>query len=330
MSAVRPRTWRYRWWLAAALGPLGCVAALHAQAPASATLVPEQSPPVLPWVELEYTTRKLFLLATTTASLSLATPASVASQLRVPPSGSPLPLPGTDVADLTVSSTLPFGRREVMRLLFDPRTGTAFGSDKLTTGRRSRRSVARYLREGIYTWSWAPADGREERLDPAQWTDRRERFVPYPAELPPDCVVTDAYALLVLTSSMRPDAAARVRPLLVLSYHGFMALDFAAGGSEGRRVNVEEQEPSGSRRRSGREQLGVWRVSARAVPPNPAATPHDLGVVGFQGGVTLLVDPQTGVTLSLRGKADYVGTVTTDLVRIRLATDPPGPRDPAR
>jgi hypothetical protein len=36
------------------------------------------------------------------------------------------------------------------------------------------------------------------------------------------------------------------------------------------------------------------------------------------------------VTLSLKGKADYVGTVTTDLARIRLATDPLGTRDPAR
>jgi hypothetical protein len=306
--------------LAALALPLCCAGLALAQGPA-----PSGEPPVLPWSELEYTTRKLFLSASTTAALSLVPPTSAAAELRASPSGTPLPLPEVGVACLTVTSSLPFGRHEVTRLFFDPQSGAAFGSDKLTTGRRQRHLAARYLKEGVYTWSWTPAGKPEEDLGPARWTALQERLLPYPTDLPVNAVVTDAYALLVLTSAMRPGAATPMSPLFVLSYHGFLALDFIAGGADARRVDLEAQTPSGTRRRSGREQLAVLRVSTRAVPANPVASPHDLEVLGFQGGITLLVDPATGVALALKGKADYVGTLTSELVRIRLAAEPQSP-----
>jgi len=68
--------------------------------------------------------------------------------------------------------------------------------------------------------------------------------------------------------------------------------------------------------RTGLQQVKLVRVSARAIPATGNETAADLAVLGFQGGVTLLIDTTTGLPLGMMGRADYVGTVTAVLTRV--------------
>ncbi len=319
VDVVRPARW-----LAVPAGALalGCAALVAGEAPPPGP--PNGGLSHLLAVEVEYRAQKLIFTVTTRARLTLVPAESVRETLRTPPTGSPVPPPADTVASLVVETDLPFGGRHVTRILLDPRTGAALQTDKLTTVRGSSRTVTRYLTGGVYTWRSWPASRAEERQGPDAWTRRRELFSPYPAELPEGGVVTDGYALLPLAEAARLDRpGARLR-LYVPSYHNFLAIDFIPTGFEQRDLRVEEQSPAGPHLRDGPRLVRVVRVSAHAVPGTGRETPHELGVLGFQGSVTLVVDARTGVPLALTGRADYIGTLTARLVRVRFAYDPPG------
>ncbi len=272
-------------------------------------------------VAVEYHSHKLIFATTTRAHISLVPGDAVRDTLRAPPVGTPVPLPPV-VANLTVETDLPFGRSDVTRIVLDPRTGAALQADKLTTVRGPSRTITRYLTRGVYTWRSWPADRKEERLGPAAWSGRRERYAPYPAELPEGAVVTDGYALLPLAEAARLDRPGAALRLYVPSYHSFLALDFTPEGFERRNLEIRVDEPAGRRTEDGPRLVRVVRVVAHAVGGSGRETPHELGVLGFQGGVTLCVDARTGVPLILTGRADYIGNVTARLVRVRYAYDP--------
>ena len=273
-------------------------------------------------VEVEYRAHKLIFSSDTKAEIELASPETVREALQAAPLGTPVPLPDR-VARLTVETSLPFGRREVVRIMLDPHTGRALQAEKVVTGRSPERVVSRYLNEGIYVWRSSPADRREEKLRPDLWTERRERFSPYPADLPKDAVVTDGYALVPLAEAARLDRpGARLR-LYVLARRGLLALDFTPQGLASREVELEELGLSARRVRSGRELVRLVRISAHGVSGGAAAAPDDLRVLGFKGAVTLAVDAATGVPVAITGRADYIGTLTAELVRVRYAADAP-------
>ena len=274
-------------------------------------------------VEVEYRAHKLIFTVTTKARLSLVPADSVRDSLRSPPTGTPVPCPAGTVASLTVETDVPFGRHDVTRILLDPRTGAALQSDKVTTVRGASRTITRYLTAGVYSWRFWPTTRSEERLGPEAWTGRRERFTAYPVPLPQNAVVTDGYAVLPLAEVARLDRPAATLRLYVPSYHNFLTLDFVPLGFERRALDVEETSPAGVHLRDGPRLVRAVRVSARAIAGTGRETSHELGVLGFQGGVTLLVDARTGVPLALTGRADYIGTLTAKLVRVRYAYDPP-------
>jgi hypothetical protein len=297
--------------------------ALRAVAAAEAPAVPPPGLAGLLAVEVEYRAHKLIFSSDTRAVLELAPPASALEGLWAAPVGTPVPLPAEAVARLTIETDLPFGRHEMVRLVLDPHNGAALQGEKLVTGRGAERVVSRYLKEGIYVWRAEPADRHEGKLAPDGWTNRREGFSPYPRELPKDAIVTDGYALIPLAEAARLDRpGARLR-LYVLAQRRFLRLDFAPEGVAPREVDVEEQTPSSRRLRSGRELVRLVRVSAHGVLAGEAAAADDLRVLGFKGDVTLAVDASNGVPLAITGRADYLGTLTAELVRVRYATDSP-------
>ncbi len=274
-------------------------------------------------VEVEYRAQKLIFSVTTRARLTIVTAASVRDALRTPPGRSALAPVGDSVASLVVETDLPFGRHDVTRILLDPEDGAALQADRVTSSRGGSRTVTRYLAGGVYNWRSSPTGRAEEKLPPERWSRQREWFAPYPAELPPGGVVTDGFALLPLTEAARLDRPGATLRVYVPSYHNFLALDFVPTGFERRDLRVEEQTPTGLRRHDGPRLVRVVRIAAHAVPGTGRETPHELGVLGFQGDVTLLVDARTGVPLTLIGRADYIGMLTAKLVRVRFAYEPP-------
>ena len=309
------------------LARLACAVVLGCASPVAGGAPPPGAPGTglagLLAVEVEYCARKLIFTVTTKARMSLVPAESVRDSLRSPPTGTPVPCPAGTVASLTVETDLPFGRRDVTRILLDPRTGAALQSDKVTSVRGASRTITRYLTAGVYSWRFWPTSRSEERRGPDAWSGRRERFTPYPAPPPNGAVVTDGYALLPLAEAARLDRPVATLRLYVPSYHNFLALDFVPLGFERRNLEVEETSPAGVRMRDGPRLVRAVQVSAHAVAGTGRETPHELGVLGFQGGVTLLVDARTGVPLVLTGRADYIGTLTARLVRVRYAYDPP-------
>ncbi len=322
--AVGAREHRRRWLAGLAwLLPLGWGALAAGSGPTAAPTRLGPGFAGLLAVDVEYRARKIVFSSDTRARIELRSAASVRRWLRTPPTGAPIPIPAEGAAVLTVETSLPLGRHEVSRIVLDTRTGRTLQGDRLATGRGSERAVCRYLEEGVYCWLSQPGSRREEKMDPDTWTERRERLFPYPASIPRGAVVTDGYAVLPLAEAARLDRPRAAMRLYTFSPGGFAVLDFTRQGLERSDLELEEQAPSGRRIRSGSELLRAVRVSAHTVGAPGVASPHDPAVLGFEGGVTLLLDPATGVPLGLTGRARFVGDLTARLVRVTYAADPP-------
>ena len=279
-------------------------------------------------VAVEYRAHKLIFTMTTRARLSLVSADSVRPSLRHPPTGEPIALPRETVAKLTVETDLPFGRRDVTTILLDPASGAAIQTDRVTTSGGPSRTLTRFLKNGVFRWEWRPASRSEARLGPDAWTRLRMRFIPFPPGLPTGAVVTDGYAILPLAEMARLDRPGAGLRLYAPSFDDFVELDFEPDGFERRSLDVQQESPDGIRRRDGPRLVRAVRVSARPLPGTGSGNARDLGVLGFEGGVTLLVDARTGVPLVLTGRAEYVGTITARLVRVRYAYDPAAGRRP--
>lgn len=275
----------------------------------------------LAWRELEFTTRKLLLSASTTVAVTLVGRDQVA--LRATPRGDGRAPRHDRLARITTRTDLPFGRREETTTVVDAVTGEWMETDKLVRGHGDYGKTMRATTGGAYVWRVAPRDEREGAASPAGWTRRKESALVVPPMAPPELVVTDPYALLYLISQAGLGVSGGSRSWLLLSPEGGLRVDVAAGAL--RRVRVSFQRSWGGggwdrvrREVSAREVI----VAGTAVPGPDGRDGPQLELLGLRGNLRVLVDAVTNLPLEIRGRSETLGDVTVRLARVELETAP--------
>ena len=208
----------------------------------------------VPWAVLSYSAHKFLLGAKTMIRVERLPSEALTEALRTPPTGTQVPLPTTGVAAVSVTTDLPFGRDEAVRLFFDPANGAAIGGEKTMLGRSAYHKFLRYTDGGLYTWRSAPGNDREAALSPEGWT-RHKQYLVKPSVRPPQgTTVIDSYALLYLVAAARLDRRGSGLRLVMLADDRYAEMTFVARGLTYTRVNFDEIWPGGSRHRERSEE----------------------------------------------------------------------------
>jgi hypothetical protein len=282
----------------------------------------EQALRPVPWVELSYSARKFFMGASTTIRAERMPVAALASAVRQPLAGTPVPLPEKEIVTITTKTDLPFGRNETVTMWIDPANGAALGGEKLMLGHSAYHKFLRYTEEGLYTWRSSPANNSENALSFEGWSDRR-RYLVAPAVRPSQGTpVTDSYALLYLVTAARLDRRGGGMRLVMLANDRFVETTFVSGGLTYVRAEFDESWPGGSRSREGNVLVRTVRATARALGAAESSEDVELGFLGMRGALTLLLEAGTGLPVAVSGRVQHIGELTVRLQRATLATPP--------
>lgn len=276
-------------------------------APASGTYDPARPH----WSALEFSASKLLMSADASITARLLPQAQVAAKLASPPVGTPVPA-GPEVLEMVYRAS-GMGRDSVTALYNDPLSGATLQRTQLDGGHRQRQRTYRFTDVGAYHFTRWPATTEEQGLDPESWTRREQGLRRYP----PGAVgqpVAEPTALLWLAAAAPLASPGERVEILTFSRRGVNRVVIEVTGRRATRVDYEEVAPDGKQRRRGR--VDALHLRIRGAPLDPATADDDFELLGLRGDLDLLLDPDTGVPLELRGRVKVVGQLS---VRLRRA-----------
>jgi hypothetical protein len=278
----------------------------------AAPLQGQLRPAAVPWTSLEFGARKMGFSMTANLALGSSAAASAPS-LVAPGEGTPLQPTGT-VESLRMRTSF-VGRNSDATTLFDPTTARAFQQVQIDSGKRQRFRVNRYCEQGVFTLRRTPEKG-EEKLPHERWTKASQNWEEYPAWAGEDLLVADASTLFYVAA-----AAPLARPgdrhqVPVLAKGNLILVELTVLGTQS--VKVDYESVAGGTGSRVKRAVDALRVSLDAQHLDPDSTEGDLELMGLQGDVELLLDPETRLPLEFSGRVPVAGKVTVRLVRAEV------------
>jgi hypothetical protein len=273
------------------------------------------------WSELEFKASKLLLSATATLSFKEQRGADATPDMHGPPRGKALAV-GDKVLLISMFNDLPFGRFEKVSAWLDPASGAALQSEKLVTGSKQYWKLRRYSSDGYYMWRSEPGSKQERKLNEPAWSKRSEYPVKWDQMPPAGTAVSDSYALLYLISAARLDREGASLTTIIYSKKKLVELEFKAGRLL--TLPVSYTEVNGKQKRTREGKIRVREVTGRGKPLDGKDSEDngkdvDLGFLGMQGELTVLLEEGTGIPIEVRGRADTIGKLRVILQKAILA-----------
>jgi hypothetical protein len=267
------------------------------------------------WSELVFKARKLLLSATAILSFEQLEPGDI---LRDVPSGKSFPVGESKILLVSMRNQLPFGRDEKVSAWLDSGSGAALQSEKLVTGSKQYWKLRRYGPKGFFQWRAEPSGNAEKKLDRSSWTRTSDYWVHWDQSPPEGVTVCDSYALLYLISAARLDQPGNSLKTVIFSKKKLVELEFSPGQRLSQKVSYTEKRDKTSKRRSGRIWVREVKGTGKPLSGGGNGKDVDLGFLGMQGEMTVLLEEGTGVPIEVRGRADNIGNLRVVLQQVTL------------
>ncbi len=262
------------------------------------------------WVELEFTARELIVSVTSQVRYEHPAPSGTAGILN--PSGVQAKPAGADMARLSATSTL-FGRTFDSELWIDPHDAAAFQLENTETGARNHQKTYRFLDSGIFYQLRQPQSATESTLPPDQWTDVSTSTIPAPAGLGPGDVVTGPTALFALAASPALMKTGDSISAVVMSQEQYERITILVKGTVP--ANVSYTEVSGGTETPRSPTADALQLAVSTEPLDPNAT-QAFQLLGLEGDLQILIDPETRIPLEISGQVKTFGSVALKLDRV--------------
>lgn len=260
------------------------------------------------WSRVDLEGSKLFLTARTELSLEPVGADMLRQELATSPRGDAvMPEAGGSAWRLAIETSA-LGRRTSESILFDGQSLAGLQRFKLRHGSKTYSKTYRYADSGVFQLRAEPVDVDEATGPRSGWSKRSETWYDHPAA--EDCSVNlDASALLYLAASRRWQEKGETHDFCVFSSKTYSRVRLVHEGTEEVKVG---------HRLDGEPRQEVVRASRLVLTPEPLLEDDDepFEMLGLQGEIELLVDPELGLPLEIRGTLSPGGDVT---VRLRSA-----------
>jgi hypothetical protein len=276
------------------------------------------------WSELVFKARKLLLSATAILRFEQLEPGD--TQLREVPKGVSFPVGESRILHVSMRNQLPFGRDEKVSAWLDSGSGAALQSEKLVTGSKQYWKLRRYGQKGFFQWRSEPSGKAEKKLDRASWTRTSDYWVHWDQSPPEGVAVSDSYALLYLISAARLDQPGTSLKTVIFSKKKLVELEFKPGRRLHHKVSYTEKRSTTSKQRSGKIWVREVKGTGKPLSGGGDGKDVDLGFLGMQGELTVLLEEGTGIPIEVQGRADNIGKLRVVLQQVTLQAPPEEPK----
>ena len=257
------------------------------------------------WQELSYRARKLTVTARTRVRLERLSSDEARKQLAHFPERDTLEPSGEFTVRVELDSSF-LGRRSLTELWCDPDSAAVFQQTRLETGKRQRRRLYRFEHGGVFSRRVTPAEG-EKGQAPTTWSDVSEQHFGYGgAKLP---IVSEPSALFYLLSAMSRDALDKGVQFIAFTDKRPHRLSLRSTGTKELTVNYQR----GGEQVTGRVDAIRLQLGAASLDGQPG----EIELLGLEGDIELLLDPETHIPLQISGKIPPVGRVNVKLESVK-------------
>lgn len=300
-------------------GMVFCVALVlgGSSIPAAATggAEPELDPASVAWSRLVFEGQRSVGRATAALELKALTDDDAEVDLvesSHPPAISPNEA-GAALMTAEVQAILPFKRKQwTGRIWFCPLDGVALQRIRYKPGKDGSNKTYRYSEAGVHRIRAEPRGSREARRGPERWTDLRKSFYPYGAAREGCPVVSDPFVLLYLVSAAGLSRGDELN-VCVFNKKGLYRARLKAVGEE--RVRAHYVDGSGWRDRQVDGEAVALKILLTARPaPGSRGELEGFEFLGFEGGVEILMDMESGIPLEIRGTLPEIGPLAFMLI----------------
>ena len=278
----------------------------------SGSVVPPAPPLLLDparvhWSSLSYQANKMGITASANITLATqSTPTLLPTLLLA--NQADLRTPTRKETSIMRLSTSLIGRNLDLTLLFDPRTGAIFQSEKRDggNGKKPEFKIQRYSSTEEVQSRRHPRPN-EVALPPEQWSDITNDASPLGATLNNDYIFTRPSVLFYIVSAAALNKVGDAVEIPVFIENSLTSVELRVVAIEEYMVNYQLVSAQGAQQKS--STVPALRITVHA-KPLPHTDPADaLTIAGLESNLTFYVDQQHHLPLELRGDVKYLGTI---------------------
>jgi len=271
-------------------------------------------PSCVTWCELVYRASKLGFSTTSKVTLDALPSGQAAAGFIDAGEYTGLAPHGPELLRLRIISSL-LGRETTSTLWFDPVRAEAYQAIQHTTGKRHRYRAYRFAEQGVYSLLRKPGDG-QEGLAPERWANGSDQAFPHPPWAGSDLLVASPSALFYILSVAGLSRPGDHVELPVFSRTDVSLMKIRVAKTERVRVDYTLS-GSGQDERRVRDRVAALHLSLSAQPLDERSA-SDFQLMGLEGDVEILLDPEYRVPLEIEGRVPRAGKVTIRLQRLVL------------
>lgn len=304
------------------LGMVSLSSVGHESTPGAKQVSPGFDPDRVTWQRLDYTASKLFVTLRSTVELQRGGPWDVEPWLSPPQGVAASPIPA-EIADHRLSlETSVLGRRSLEAVRFRGEDGRAVQRYKRRFGSRAYAKTQRYLEQGAFLTRVSPAEPSE--VEEAQWSRRSNESFQLPQGSECSAVV-DSIQIFYLLAASSIDKVGDAFSVCAFTKDTFARLEISAvetvaRGPEHRIDGVEM--PDGAASARGGPLLWL-SLNAEPLPGPTGAAESRFELIGLEGALRILFDPEARLPMEIRGKHEKMGPVSVRLSSVQQRTGAP-------
>jgi hypothetical protein len=264
----------------------------------------------VPWSHLSFHAKNFWIEVSTDIQMKSLRASDLDAVLLKSPQGIPIKPKTSQVNEMTINTILdPRFRSPVKihnRIWFNPADASALGRIRLRRGEDDFKKIYRFTDRGVFRHRIEPKDNEEARLEPDKWTDVKDTFYPYDINQL-KCPVVSERSLLIYVISAAADL--KRNESLYLCVFGKRQLHRVRLQKEGiHPVKVDYIEKNQDREIRKDSIIKALKIVITAQPVSPhSKDPENFSFLGFHEGISVYIEPATGLPVYISGIIPTVG-----------------------
>jgi hypothetical protein len=298
-----------------------CCSLYGVAAQAQSPLRLQYDPGRVPWTELSFHAKNFWVEVSTDVQLISLPAAEVEALLLLSPKGTPLKPATTQVAQMTINTTIdPKFRSSVTiynRIWFNSTDASAVGRIRMRRGEDDFKKIYRFTDRGVFRHQLEPKDKKEAALDPEKWTDIKDSFFPYELGLLGCGVATERSLLIYILSA---SAISEMNKTLSLCVFGKRQLHRVRLQQEGTYpISVSLIAKSQTKEIRTAEKVNAIKIAISAEPMKSDLNEvENFSFLGLHNDIAIYLDPSRFLPLRVTGIIPTLGEVELNLREARL------------
>lgn len=268
------------------------------------------------WARLGFEAKRILSSVRVEVDLKSISASGVETELIASPRGEPVQPAIAGVYDLKVGRTIEpsFGKTVKLydRIWFNPDNAAAIQRVRLRRGKDDSKKTYRYTQQGVFRLRNEPKDGKETRLEPEEWSDRRENFYPFETQARDCSVVNDPAVLLYLISAAPMMQKTDAVSLCLFGKKEVHHMRLRRDGVQILDVHYREKTSTNEVLRKGRVEAA--KIILEAQPEESGADKgENFAFLELKKKIIFYIDPVSRVPLRISGGAAIAGRMELNL-----------------